>query len=33
MEKKIKWESSLDAALARARAEQKPVFLDFFNPH
>jgi hypothetical protein len=28
----IKWEMDLNAALARAKAEEKPVFLDFFNP-
>jgi uncharacterized protein YyaL (SSP411 family) len=28
----IKWESSLDAALARAKEEDKPILLDFFNP-
>ncbi len=28
----IRWESSLDTALARAKAENKPILLDFFNP-
>ncbi len=26
------WECELDKALDRARREQKPVLLDFFNP-
>jgi hypothetical protein len=29
----IKWEKEMDAALARAKAEQKPILLDFFNPN
>jgi hypothetical protein len=29
---KIKWESSMESALARARSEKKHVLLDFFNP-
>jgi len=32
MAENIKWETDMDAALARARAENKPVLLDFFNP-
>lgn len=32
MAKGLQWESSLEKALARAKAEQKPVLLDFFNP-
>lgn len=28
----IKWETDMDAALKRAREEQKPILLDFFNP-
>ena len=28
----IQWEISLEAALNRAKAENKPVLLDFFNP-
>ena len=32
MENKVKWETDMDVALARARAENKPVLLDFFNP-
>ncbi len=30
MAENIKWETDMDAALARA--ENKPVLLDFFNP-
>ena len=29
---KIKWETEWKEALARARAEKKPVLVDFFNP-
>lgn len=29
----IAWMSDWDAALARAKDEDKPVFLDFFNPN
>jgi hypothetical protein len=32
MVENITWETDMDAALARAHAEQKPVLLDFFNP-
>jgi len=32
MENAIKWETDLDKALARAKAEKKPLLLDFFNP-
>lgn len=32
MENKIKWENRMDAALTRARSENKHVLLDFFNP-
>ena len=32
MAKNIRWETEIDAALARSRVEQKPVLLDFFNP-
>ncbi len=28
----IRWETSLDMALARAKAEKRAVLLDFFNP-
>lgn len=30
--KAIQWETKLDTALQRAKAEKKPVLLDFFNP-
>lgn len=29
----IYWETNLDEALRRARAENKPILLDFFNPN
>lgn len=29
----IKWEREMDAALERAKAEKKPILLDFFNPN
>jgi len=29
----IKWEKEMKAALARAKAEKKPILLDFFNPN
>jgi hypothetical protein len=29
----IKWESSMEVALERAKSEKKPVLLDFFNPN
>jgi hypothetical protein len=29
----IQWVTNFDEALARAKAENKPVFLDFFNPN
>ena len=32
MENAITWETDLDKALARAKAEKKPLLLDFFNP-
>lgn len=28
----VKWETELNAALARAKTENKPVLMDFFNP-
>jgi len=32
MNAKIDWITDMDEALKRARAENKPVLLDFFNP-
>jgi hypothetical protein len=32
MESKVNWETSMDTALSRARAESKSILLDFFNP-
>jgi len=32
MEQKIEWETDMHVALKRAREENKPVLLDFFNP-
>ncbi len=32
MSNTIKWETSLEEAISRARTENKPVFLDFHNP-
>jgi hypothetical protein len=32
MGKMIIWETKMDVALARAKAENKNVLLDFFNP-
>lgn len=32
MAKSLQWEGSLEKGLARAKAEGKPVLLDFFNP-
>lgn len=32
MTNKIQWETDMDMALTRARKENKPVLLDFFNP-
>lgn len=31
-ESSMNWEIDLGVALARAAAEEKPVFVDFFNP-
>jgi hypothetical protein len=28
----IHWENSMEAALIKAKAEGKPILLDFFNP-
>ena len=33
MEDKIKWETSMNNALLRAKSENKNVLLDFFNPN
>ena len=32
MTNNIKWESEMQVALKRAKSENKPVLLDFFNP-
>lgn len=32
MGKTVKWEKDFEQVLARARAENKMVLLDFFNP-
>jgi hypothetical protein len=32
MAENIKWETDMDAALARARVDNRAVLLDFFNP-
>lgn len=32
MEKKIKWLTEMSKALQKAEAEEKLIFLDFFNP-
>jgi hypothetical protein len=32
MANKTVWATDMKSALAKAAAEQKPVFLDFFNP-
>jgi hypothetical protein len=32
MAENIKWETDMDAALARARVENRFILLDFFNP-
>ncbi len=32
MENKIKWETTMDTAVALARSEKKFILLDFFNP-
>lgn len=32
MAKDIQWESDLQKALAKAKAEKKPILMDFFNP-
>jgi len=32
MAAKLEWVTSMDQALSRAKAEGKPILLDFFNP-
>lgn len=32
MARAISWETGMDKALARAKAERKEILLDFFNP-
>lgn len=32
MAKEIEWESDLQKALTKAKAANKPVLMDFFNP-
>ncbi len=32
MANKVEWETELETALSRAKAENKNVVLDFFNP-
>lgn len=32
MKSTIKWETNLNDGLTRAKVENKPVLLDFFNP-
>ena len=32
MENKIEWVSKMEDANKRARSENKPILLDFFNP-
>jgi hypothetical protein len=32
MEMKIEWETDFDNAVAKAKAENKMIFLDFYNP-
>ena len=32
MTKAVQWESDMEKALTRAKAEGKPILLDFFNP-
>ncbi len=33
MATKIIWETDMESALKRARAEGKPILLDFYNPN
>jgi len=32
MDKKILWETDAEVARSRAKKENKPILLDFFNP-
>lgn len=32
MAEKLVWENNLDTAISKAKRENKPVLLDFFNP-
>ncbi len=32
MQENVNWETNMEKALSRAQQEDKPVFLDFFNP-
>jgi hypothetical protein len=32
MAKAVQWETDMETALSRAKAEDKEVLLDFFNP-
>jgi hypothetical protein len=32
MEQKIQWETAMNPAINRSKAEKKPILLDFFNP-
>ncbi len=32
MEKSFTWERDMKNAIARSKAEQKPILLDFFSP-
>lgn len=32
MANQVAWETDMDSALKRAREEDKPILIDFFNP-
>ena len=32
MSSEIRWENSMETALSRAKQEDKPILLDFYNP-
>lgn len=32
MTSRVQWETDMDTAISRAKAENKEVLLDFFNP-